>query len=219
MKTLNYSQALEVGSGISPVSESSDKVIYSDLSPTAISFLSRSGYAKKGLAQSATELPIKDSSVDVIICSEVIEHIRDHLNALKEMYRVLKPGGTLLLTVPVQEKLFAVDDEFVNHHRRYEVSSLVKTLEGYGLQVQKTKNIAGILDKLAMMLAVSLFKLLPESKSKKSNHPTGAKLLGLKILLAIYKVGNFLYRWLVMVEAAIIPKKWSTIHLFRCQKI
>lgn len=48
----------------------------------------------------ATRLPFPDKSFDVIVCSEVLEHIPDFGAALKECARLLKPGGRLAVTVP-----------------------------------------------------------------------------------------------------------------------
>jgi SAM-dependent methyltransferase len=52
------------------------------------------------LQASALQLPLADASVDHIICSEVLEHLADHRPALLELRRVLKPGGTLCVSVP-----------------------------------------------------------------------------------------------------------------------
>lgn len=49
---------------------------------------------------SALDLPFADSSFDVVICSEVLEHIFDHRAAITEIERVLRPGGTLVASVP-----------------------------------------------------------------------------------------------------------------------
>ena len=46
------------------------------------------------------QLPFKDRCFDGVICSEVMEHIPGEEMALKELVRVLKPGGTLVVTVP-----------------------------------------------------------------------------------------------------------------------
>jgi ubiquinone/menaquinone biosynthesis C-methylase UbiE len=45
-------------------------------------------------------IPLEDNSVDVLTCIEVIEHTRDDRSVIKELYRVLKPGGTAIITVP-----------------------------------------------------------------------------------------------------------------------
>lgn len=58
---------------------------------------------------SAFELPLKEKSVDLAVCSELLEHLPDGMDqdALFEVARVLKPGGTLLITVPALEGLRA----------------------------------------------------------------------------------------------------------------
>lgn len=48
----------------------------------------------------ATRLPFADASFDKIICSEVLEHIENYSAVLAELYRVLKPNGTLAVSVP-----------------------------------------------------------------------------------------------------------------------
>jgi SAM-dependent methyltransferase len=48
----------------------------------------------------ATRLPFSDETFDVVITSEVLEHIQDDVAAIAEMYRVLKPGGIFAVTVP-----------------------------------------------------------------------------------------------------------------------
>jgi len=52
-----------------------------------------------------TNLPFDDNSFDVILCNHVLEHIPDDLKAMKELYRVMKPGGWGILQVPLDNKL------------------------------------------------------------------------------------------------------------------
>ncbi|MCE5262240.1 MAG: class I SAM-dependent methyltransferase [Deltaproteobacteria bacterium] len=47
-----------------------------------------------------TQLPFGDGSFDVVVCSEVLEHIADNRAAVQELVRVLKPGGDMVVTVP-----------------------------------------------------------------------------------------------------------------------
>src|SRR5690606_30268108 len=62
-----------------------------------------------------TRLPFADGTFDRIICSEVMEHIPDDAAAARELARVLKPGGTLAVTVPTwfpEKVCWALSDEY-----------------------------------------------------------------------------------------------------------
>jgi SAM-dependent methyltransferase len=90
---------------------------------------------------SALQLPFADHSIDKIICSEVLEHIPDYQQAIAEIYRVLKPGGLLALSVPRYwpEKIcwWLSDDYHANeggHIRIFNASALRQQVEGRGLQ-------------------------------------------------------------------------------------
>jgi len=48
----------------------------------------------------ARQMPIASGSIDVVLCTQVLEHIREPVAVVAEIWRILKPGGTLLLTVP-----------------------------------------------------------------------------------------------------------------------
>lgn len=72
--------------------------------------------------------PFEDDSIGVIWCSEVLEHLFDPRFALREMHRIMQPGGKLLVTVPyhgmfknVLIALFKWDEHFVpsNPHIRF----------------------------------------------------------------------------------------------------
>ena len=58
-----------------------------------------------------TQVPVPDQSFDAILCTEVLEHVPDALAALTEFSRILRPGGTLLITAP-----FASLTHFAPYH-------------------------------------------------------------------------------------------------------
>lgn len=56
-----------------------------------------------GLVADVYSLPVRDNSVDCIVASEIIEHVEDPGRFIACLYRVLKPGGTLIVTTPYNE--------------------------------------------------------------------------------------------------------------------
>ncbi len=74
-------------------------VISIDLGPQLLKKVSKKCKSELVVA-SALDIPFKENTFDLIVCSEVIEHTPDPFKAIEELYRILKPGGTLALTVP-----------------------------------------------------------------------------------------------------------------------
>ena len=92
----------------------------------------------------ATRLPFADATFDTVVTSEVLEHIQDDVTAIKELHRVLKPGGTLGVTVPtwLPEKInWMLSDEYHapkspgGHVRIYSATELKAKLRAAGLDV------------------------------------------------------------------------------------
>jgi SAM-dependent methyltransferase len=101
----------------------------------------------------ATRLPFPDGSFDRIIAAEVLEHIPDDGAAICELARVLRPGGTMAVTVPawLAERIcWALSDEyhapFVDggHVRIYRASELRAKLRGVGLEPRDAHHAHGI---------------------------------------------------------------------------
>jgi SAM-dependent methyltransferase len=65
------------------------------------------------------ELPWEPATFDLITCLDVIEHTPDDRATLRELRRVCKPGGWLLVTVPAYQALWSLHDEANHHYRRY----------------------------------------------------------------------------------------------------
>jgi ubiquinone/menaquinone biosynthesis C-methylase UbiE len=61
----------------------------------------RSGYGAIDYVCDATQIPVPDNEFDVVLCTEVLEHVPEPIKVVREMARVLKPGGKLLLTAPL----------------------------------------------------------------------------------------------------------------------
>jgi SAM-dependent methyltransferase len=59
------------------------------------------GYASIDFVSEADAIPVPDASFEVILCTEVLEHVSQPINVIKEFGRILAPGGRLILTAPL----------------------------------------------------------------------------------------------------------------------
>jgi ubiquinone/menaquinone biosynthesis C-methylase UbiE len=81
--------------------------------------------------------PFENNNFDLVLCLEVLEHIENYQGAIKEIYRILKDGGRLLLTVP----LMAVG--YHNDFYRFTPPVLKKILESEGFKINKINSTGG----------------------------------------------------------------------------
>ena len=125
---------LEVGSGISPVMTKTNRIIYTDLSLTALQILRHTHAKGWYVVADGLHLPFKTGVFTHAICSEVLEHIPDDKAVIKELSRVMRLAGRLIITFPHRRFYFTIDDRFVEHYRRYELSEMVNKLMKCGLK-------------------------------------------------------------------------------------
>lgn len=96
---------------------------------------------KKGDAQ---KLDFKNETFDVVTLLDVLEHV-DEEKTLREISRVLKANGILIITVPAYQWMWSKWDEVLHHKRRYTSRRLKNTLEGSGFKVLKTSYLYSFL--------------------------------------------------------------------------
>jgi SAM-dependent methyltransferase len=92
-----------------------------------------------------TRCPLPEGSVDVVVLLNVLEHIGDDESAVREVARILRPGGAAVIEVPAGPHLFDVYDRVLLHHRRYRLGGLRKLLEGAGLHVALASSLGAFL--------------------------------------------------------------------------
>jgi SAM-dependent methyltransferase len=108
-----------------------------DISPDALSFCRERGLNKVKLG-AAEELPYEDGEFDLVTALDVVEHLDDDVAGLREMRRVLRPGGRVLLFVPTFMFLWGVQDEVSNHRRRYRMPELERAVAEAGFAVERS---------------------------------------------------------------------------------
>lgn len=88
----------------------------------------------------ATRLPLAPASLDLVVAFDVLEHLDDDKAAAKGVYEALRPGGTFLVAVPCDMRLWSQHDVAVGHVRRYERAELVDLLAGAGFAIDDVRS-------------------------------------------------------------------------------
>jgi SAM-dependent methyltransferase len=82
---------------------------------------------------------LRGQAFDVILCSEVLEHLEDPQAAVRHMSAALVPGGRMVITVPHRWEYWGPQDEFAGHRRRFERAELVDLVRSHGLVVRHVR--------------------------------------------------------------------------------
>ncbi|HEV2837592.1 MAG TPA: class I SAM-dependent methyltransferase [Pyrinomonadaceae bacterium] len=106
-----------------------------DISSQAVEFCRERGLDSVKLG-AAEQLPYENSSFELVTALDVVEHLDDDVAGLREMRRVLRPDGRLLLFVPAFMFLWGVQDDVSNHRRRYTLPGLLKAVEAAGFSAE-----------------------------------------------------------------------------------
>ena len=132
--------------GLDPHIESLDKAFeglkfLESISNTKTNFLSGSAYS----------LPFSDDSFDLVVCSEVLEHLHDYKDAIKEINRVPKPGGQFLASVPAEfpEKIcWLLSEAYQNqpggHLRIFKKNELIKEVAEHNFSFESSQRFHSI---------------------------------------------------------------------------
>jgi SAM-dependent methyltransferase len=87
-------------------------------------------------ADLSQDLPDHPSTYECVLALDVIEHLDDDRQALRQLGRLVKTNGRLIISVPALPELFSEFDEVQGHRRRYTAQSLRSCLEGSCLAVE-----------------------------------------------------------------------------------
>lgn len=76
-------------------------------------------------------LSYENNIFDVVVAFDVLEHIENDHQAVSEIFRILKPGGFFIFTVPTYQWLFSTHDHYLSHVRRYNKANIKNLLKQF----------------------------------------------------------------------------------------
>jgi ubiquinone/menaquinone biosynthesis C-methylase UbiE len=132
---------LDVGCGTGIVMEKADRYgsVYGlDYSKEALAFCRKRGLSNLTLG-SVMSLPYEDDEFDLVLCLDVLYHkgISDDRQALRELFRVIKPGGHLLITDSATKALFSPHDLATEARERYSAAEMRGKVKSAGFSVRR----------------------------------------------------------------------------------
>jgi len=182
---------LGCGTGLNLMSfANSCRAVGADRSFTAL------GYCRQRNVQTvfqceAESIPLKSNSVDVVTALDVLEHLKEDEEALKEIHRALKPGGLLIATVPAYGFLWSEHDEALHHYRRYTALEMRMKLSASGFELERTTYY------ITFLFAPILLFRLWQNLFDVSHHPSVSYIMPPRWI-------NDFFIWLLDVEAQIM---------------
>lgn len=163
-----------------------------DISEQALRFCREIGFTD--LHQlSADKLTFIEESFDLVTAFDLLEHLDDDSKTLKELFRVCKKGGMLMLTVPAYQFLWSEHDIFLRHKRRYSADILSKKVREAGFKIEKLSYIIFFL-----LLPIFYFRFL--QKIIRKREPPRAGYIMLPWVL------NQFFIFLLQVESLLVRK-------------
>ncbi|MCS7263491.1 MAG: class I SAM-dependent methyltransferase [Armatimonadetes bacterium] len=130
---------LDLGCGTGgsfPLLKKFGEVVGLDASLVALNFSRKRGM-KQIILGDAQFLPFADNKFDLIAVLDVLEHLDDDFQALREIWRVLKPEGAVVFSVPAFMSLWSVHDIALTHKRRYLWSEIHNKIVKAGFEIKQ----------------------------------------------------------------------------------
>lgn len=149
---------LEIGAGIGNISQhfinQNSEIHLSDIRDNYISILKQK-YSDKAIDISKIDIASDEfdtlysdliNSFDTVFALNVVEHIENDRQALKNIKKLLKPGGHCVILVPAYNALYNTFDKALEHYRRYTKKSLIKLMQNeFKIHHKQYFNVFGIL--------------------------------------------------------------------------
>lgn len=168
-------------------------VVGIDISPLALHWSAQRG-VNHLVQASAERLPLRSGCVDVVIATDILEHLDDDVAVLREFWRVLKPGGYVVVTAPAYRILWSEHDLALMHRRRYVAGVLARRSRQAGFEVVRLTYALFLLFPLALVMRL-LRRRPPAHKPPEAQLPPLPPWLN-RLLIGVQRFETRLLRWL-----------------------
>jgi SAM-dependent methyltransferase len=170
------------------------EAVGTDASTVALGWCKRRGLGGRVACGDFTAPPFQDRTFDVVMLLDVLEHLDDDREALKNAFRLLHRGGLLVVTVPAYPILWSGEDYVSEHRRRYVRRDLQELVAAAGFTVQRSSYFNTIL--FPVMAATIFWRrcFVPGDRTRSNVRPLpGAVNM---ILTAVFTLERSLLRWM-----------------------
>lgn len=172
-------------------------IIGIDVSDDALRFAKTLGTVKKG---DIVKLPFGDATFDIVVCFDVLYHrwVGDYRKALSEFYRVLKPGGIVLIREPAYNWMRGSHDKVDFTKRRFSKSQVIEELTRASFILKKITYANCILFPLIILKRIPQMMFpsnKPPSSDIQSVHPVIEELLFSILRFESKLIGNISLPW------------------------
>ena len=146
---------LDIGCSTGVLLETLASIGFTDLIGVDVSKEAVKGCRERGHScrlGDVSSLPFPPGAFDIVISSDVLEHVKDDMVALKEMQRVLRSNGIVIIFVPAHESLWDAHDTVNQHYRRYRLPLLVGSMTKAGFKIVRSSywNATTLFPKIVM---------------------------------------------------------------------
>jgi SAM-dependent methyltransferase len=157
--------------GLAELGAANARIVPSDVSLESLGRCRERGFSD-GVLSSGYALPFAEGSFDLVCMFDAIEHIPDDGRVMREVARVLKPGGRVFVSVPAYQFLYANNDRVAQHQRRYTRGMLRRVFEQAGLAVERNSHTNVFLFPLILpvVLAIKAWERLAGAAEAQADH-------------------------------------------------